>query len=167
MGVGKQGKNLPYLVEKDWFHVTAGRSGPVQYYILFRLFSDYGYHFEMYFNSCWENLNQSSFNPFCEGSWLLSHPLILGSSTNDLTENCLQCQKWSPYKMKEALSKLVCVATKRQPKSFFLLPAKTATMCTACLNLPNPPFLLAWTYPPTPTDNMRPKLDYSTLVINV
>ena len=71
----------------------------------------------------------------------------------------------SPYKMKEALSMLVRVATKRQPRSF-LLPPKTATMCTAPHAYPNPPFLLAWTYPPIPTENMWPKLDYSTLIIN-
>ena len=84
-----------------------------------------------------------------------------------LTENCLQWQKWSPYKSQGVVSTPVCAKKERNgPASADQRPAKTAAMCTACPDYahppyPIPPFLVTqnlsskWI---VPTDNMRPEL---------
>ena len=50
------------------------------------------------------------------------------------TENCLQCQKWSPYKGRGGFSILVCVKNERNAQASAdqgFSTAKTATMYMA------------------------------------
>ena len=89
------------------------------------------------------NFSKDSFSHSMVGSWPWPCPLIREHSilrlsdqqTLLLTENCLQCQKWSPYKGKEQfLHQFVLKRTElAQPvlTKAFLQPAKAAAMCTA------------------------------------
>ena len=49
------------------------------------------------------------------------------------TESCLQCQNWSPYKGRGAVSTPVCVKMAQPVLTMaFIQSAKTAAMCMAC-----------------------------------
>ena len=73
------------------------------------------------------------------------------------TKSCLKCQRWSPYKVKEAFSTPIC-ARKQTNGS----PSIDQGFSTGSCNRPVPPFLLAQNLSSkriAPTDNMQPTTD--------
>ena len=84
------------------------------------------------------------------------------------TENCLQCQKWSPKKGRESLSTPVCVKMERNGQASddqgFSTASQGSCHVHGILRLthpppPIPPFLLTQNLSSkriTPTNNMRP-----------
>ena len=121
-------------------------------------------------------LSQGFFHTVCVGSQLdHTHSLASlqwsGLSNQQmllLTENCLQYQKWSPYKGRGVVSMPVCVKRERNGLASADQGLSRANQDSChvhgilCPSSPIPPFLLAQKLCPkqiVPTDNKRPKLD--------